>query len=647
MEQNKQQATLYSRRSKSIRRLYFFTVILTLAAMLVLAIYSFRSFYSNAVNEALALGESTLKQEVEQLNAYLDKGIDVLQVTAINIESMMRRKQSNEEILHTLTNESKYYMENIDSNFTGVYGWINGEYLDGIGWVPDDDYVPKERVWYTDAVEAGGESVIVSPYLDAQTNTIMISVSQMLYDKDSVVSYDIALNRIQEITQGISLNHQGYGFVCDKEGLVVAHSNEEEKGANYKENKTMSRLLDKVYAKGETNFNMELNGKSCTVFSNVIRDDWYVVMVVDNTELFRNVKDVLIRNIALCIIIFLLVMIFCTIALHRASLYMNQLDDSRKKLDSLNETILGILAKTIDAKDKYTKGHSVRVAEYSRELAKRMGKSEEEQKEIYNVALLHDIGKIRIPNSLINKPGKLTKEEYDLIKLHPVAGYHILKDISENQVLSIGAKFHHERYDGTGYPNGLSGDNIPEYARIIGVADSYDAMASNRSYRNALPQDVVRSEIEKGRGTQFDPRIADIMLQLIDEDKDYQMRESGEEKKTILVADGDRKNLKMVKSIFKDEAMYQLISVTGGKKALEVLNKTKVDMVFLATQMPDMDGHEILEQIKAQYTVPVVFMTANEDSSIQKALELEVEDFLTKPFLPSVLMEVVHSVLNK
>lgn len=647
MEQNEQQTTLYSSRSRSIKKLYFFTVILTLAAMLILAFYSFRSFYANAVDEALALGESTLKQEVEQLNAYLDKGIDVVQVTAINIESMMRREQSNDEILNTLTNESQYYMENIDENFTGVYGWINGEYLDGIGWVPDEDYVAAERVWYTDAVKADGESVIVSPYLDAQTDTIMISVSQMLYDKKSVISYDIALNRVQEITQDISLDKQGYGFVCDKEGLVVAHSDGEKKGANYKEDKTMSKLLDRISTKGETNFDIELDGKSCTVFSNVIKDDWYVVMVIDNTELFRSVKDVLIRNIILCIVIFILVMVFCTMALHKANQYMNQLDESRKKLDSLNETILGILAKTIDAKDKYTKGHSVRVAEYSRELAKRMGKSEEEQREIYNAALLHDIGKIRIPNSVINKPGKLTDEEYDLIKLHPVAGYHILKDISENQILSIGAKFHHERYDGKGYPNGLSGDNIPEYARIIGVADSYDAMASNRSYRDALPQDVVRSEIANGRGTQFDPEIADIMLELIDEDKDYRMRESTERKNTILVADSDRDTLQMVKGIFKNETMYHLITVTTGKKALAVLEKSRVDMVFLDMQLPDMDSYAILEQILAQYTVPVVFMTADRDSAIQRAAELGVEDFLTKPFLPSMLMEIVHSVLNK
>ncbi len=131
--------------------------------------------------------------------------------------------------------------------------------------------------------------------------------------------------------------------------------------------------------------------------------------------------------------------------------------------------------------------------------------------------LLHDVGKIRIPDGIINKPGKLTEEEYAFIKLHPVSGYHILKAFTKDQMIATGAKFHHERYDGKGYPNGLVGDNTPEHARIIGVADAYDAMASNRSYRRALPQEVIRDELLAGKGTQFDPQIVEIMLKMVDE----------------------------------------------------------------------------------------------------------------------------------
>jgi putative two-component system response regulator len=198
--------------------------------------------------------------------------------------------------------------------------------------------------------------------------------------------------------------------------------------------------------------------------------------------------------------------------------------ENNRKIRNLSRQVIMALAGTIDAKDTYTNGHSNRVAEYAHEIAVRMGKSEQEKLEIYSIALLHDVGKIGIPLSIINKPGKLTDEEFEEIKSHTVRGYDILKTISEMPELSTGARWHHERYDGKGYPDRKSGEDIPEVARIICVADCYDAMSSDRSYRKALPQDVVRSEIENNKGTQFDPKIADIMLQMIDEDKDYQMR---------------------------------------------------------------------------------------------------------------------------
>ena len=183
------------------------------------------------------------------------------------------------------------------------------------------------------------------------------------------------------------------------------------------------------------------------------------------------------------------------------------------------------LAGAIDAKDAYTNGHSSRVAYYTREIARRYGYNTNEQGDIYIMGLLHDVGKIGIPDAVINKVGRLTDSEYEIMKNHPVIGSKILQNIDEMPKLSIGARYHHERYDGKGYPDGLEGENIPEEARIIAVADAYDAMTSNRSYRDALPQEKVREEIEKGKGNQFDPVFADIMLKMIDEDKEYKMRE--------------------------------------------------------------------------------------------------------------------------
>lgn len=196
-----------------------------------------------------------------------------------------------------------------------------------------------------------------------------------------------------------------------------------------------------------------------------------------------------------------------------------------EKLERMAKQTVKALSDAIDAKDAYTNGHSARVADYSREIAKRAGFSETMQNDIYLMGLLHDVGKIGISDTIINKTSKLSDEEYTIIKNHPVMGEKILKNITEFPKFLIGARWHHERYDGKGYPDGVSGEKIPVEARIIAIADSYDAMTSQRSYRDALPQATVRNEIENGKGTQFDPVFAEIILSMIDEDVDYKMRE--------------------------------------------------------------------------------------------------------------------------
>jgi putative two-component system response regulator len=131
--------------------------------------------------------------------------------------------------------------------------------------------------------------------------------------------------------------------------------------------------------------------------------------------------------------------------------------------------------------------------------------------------LLHDVGKIGVSDAIINKPAKLTDEEYAIIKSHPVMGARILQNIQERPDLAVGARWHHERYDGSGYPDGLAGNAIPDAARIIAVADAFDAMTSNRSYRKALPLATAIGEVERGRGTQFDPAAADAFLSIVHE----------------------------------------------------------------------------------------------------------------------------------
>ena len=169
----------------------------------------------------------------------------------------------------------------------------------------------------------------------------------------------------------------------------------------------------------------------------------------------------------------------------------------------------------IDAKDPYTNGHSKRVAVYTRRLAKEMGYTGEELDRIYYVALLHDCGKIGVPDNILRKPDRLTDEEFEIIKSHTVRGGEILSSFKSLKNVGEGARYHHERYDGRGYPEGLAGEDIPLIARMICVADSFDAMNTNRVYRTHLTKERILEEIEANKGRQFDPRVADVMLDLL------------------------------------------------------------------------------------------------------------------------------------
>lgn len=188
----------------------------------------------------------------------------------------------------------------------------------------------------------------------------------------------------------------------------------------------------------------------------------------------------------------------------------------RQKRDS--EIILQAMntfAGLIDSKDPYTSGHSTRVAIYSSEIARRMGMSEDEVQTLYYIALMHDCGKIGIPDYILTKPGTLTAEERKIIQSHTVVGGSVLEHFTAIPEIRLGALYHHERYDGNGYPEGLKGEDIPLCARIICVADSYDAMSSKRCYRASMPRAAILKELRDNAGKQFDPKIVQYMIDMV------------------------------------------------------------------------------------------------------------------------------------
>lgn len=251
----------------------------------------------------------------------------------------------------------------------------------------------------------------------------------------------------------------------------------------------------------------------------------YGILVYNNSGIVSEWLDNFSAYNAIIGNIILIMMICFTSMMFRALAMQTQLANDASQYKKLSEQSLLAITRAVEAKDLYTKGHSERVAKYSEMIARKMGYSDDDAKTLYIMALMHDVGKIGIPDAIINKPGALTDEEFKIIKSHPVIGADILKEVDAFEKISEIALNHHERVDGKGYPNGLTGNEISDEVAIVSVADAYDAITSQRSYRDIMEQAEVRAEIKKGIGTQFKKQQAEAMLEIIDADKSYELHQ--------------------------------------------------------------------------------------------------------------------------
>ncbi len=508
---------------KRSRSSLIFTIAITFSLILFVVIYNTTLLYNASVTGINEDAKDVVKSTAAELENYITTAKTTLRVVADTMDMMKKEGATTDEIEEYLTFQTQREAAHFDENFTGIYAYVDGVYLDGSGWVPPEGYEPTSRDWYLEAIEADGEIAIVPPYLDADTGDIVITFARLIKGNEepesssslkNVVCLDVLVNHIQDITEQINVAGEGYGIVIDNNGFVIAHNDKTKRGQNIHE------IFDsKIIGFADEEFDTTIDGEKYTLYTHSIMEKWLVMIVIGNDALLQRVHSQLAVNITISVIMFVLITFFYYFG-YKIEQHNNE------KVEALTMEVVSALAEAIDAKDTYTNGHSSRVAKYSRMIVTQLEYPETEQDEIYMMGLLHDVGKIGVPDDVINKPGRLTDEEFAIIKTHPVIGGKILGSIKENPRLAIGARWHHERYDGTGYPDGLSGESIPEEARIIAVADAYDAMTSRRSYRGIIPQNIVRSEIEKGIGTQFDPKFARIMLNLIDEDKDYTMKEN-------------------------------------------------------------------------------------------------------------------------
>ena len=261
---------------------------------------------------------------------------------------------------------------------------------------------------------------------------------------------------------------------------------------------------------------MDIPGKKSVSFSFTIAYPLAKAVKFNDFNVYGNIYDDHIYNVVNVILLLALLLWIFHVFIY---IYKNfNYQEYRKRREMDEQIILQAIdtfVRFIDAKDTYTRGHSKRVAMYSREIASRMKLSEDTIQNLYYVALLHDVGKISIPDTVLNKPGKLTQEEREIIQGHTIAGGNMLKKFTSIQGVREGALYHHERYDGKGYPEGLKGTDIPLYARIICVADSYDAMSSSRIYRRHMNRDEIIEELKNCSGTQFDPKIVRYMIDMV------------------------------------------------------------------------------------------------------------------------------------
>ena len=331
---------------------YWTTLVLTVVLLLAIVVYTFGSFYRITKEDVIIMGEAKTKELSEQVQNFLMRGYETLEVTVDSVEYMVDEGMDSEAIESFLIRESDKCAERISEDFTGIYGWVDGAYVDGLGWVPDADYVPQKRIWYTMAMDNKENGVtLIPPYVDAQTGNIIISISKVLNDGESVLALDITPYSIQTATEELNLNGNGYAFIVDNNGLIVAHADSSLRGASYLEKTYLladqQELIQKAMTAEDGYFSMTIDGEECQVFRSEVRGGWNVVLVVKSQEMFQRVRQNLFRNIALSMGIFVIVTYFCTSSFfnrRKAARYAEEVQKAKEEAEKANAAKSDFLA---------------------------------------------------------------------------------------------------------------------------------------------------------------------------------------------------------------------------------------------------------------------------------------------------------------
>ena len=314
-------------RQARIRRMIPMTLILVLMALMV--VYSTRAINEVSVANIHEVGRDRISAAAAELENYLRVGKATLWVTADTVDHMAHSGSTADEILDYLIVETNTQKEEFDVNINGLYGYVMGEYLDGLQWVPPANYDPTRRDWYQAALKAGGDATIVAPYVDAQTGSVIISISRMLSNGTDVLSIDLMMDYIQEIVSDLQIKDKGYSFIVDGNGMLIAHRDREQVGRYMSGNADTLDLYDRIREVQDGHFEITGGREQSTVFVREIMDQWYLAIVIGNDELMGDVTRQLIVNILICTITFALIAIFFMISRRTENNYSRRIEEMR------------------------------------------------------------------------------------------------------------------------------------------------------------------------------------------------------------------------------------------------------------------------------------------------------------------------------
>lgn len=315
------------------------TIFIFIIAVIILS-FNFTVLYKiqkrNIINEC----EHNAVESSQDIINYLVTSLDTIKLAAYNIDRYFDNGDSSDTILSYMERESDTIINVIDENYTGLYGYINGEYLDGSGWVPDADYVATERPWYIQAKAANGEIVFVDPYLDSQTGTIMMTIGKLLSDNESVVALDLSLERIQGITADTVDSSYDFAMVLDSTGGVVSHSDKDELGKNYLEQKNTleNAITREIFKSNNTKFEIKYKRTKYIVFAKEIGNGWYCVSVINKTHAFRPLKTIILISL-IAILLFAVMILFVVYNITSKHIVANKLN---RQLESMSHVYVSM-----------------------------------------------------------------------------------------------------------------------------------------------------------------------------------------------------------------------------------------------------------------------------------------------------------------